>query len=80
MDFKSLISPVKWKERFALYRRTIDVSRKPDKEEFMSAAKITALGLALLGVIGFLIFIAYEFSLGQIILEGANAAAGAAGV
>ncbi len=77
MDFKSLASISKWKERLSLYRRTIDVARKPDKEEFMSAAKITALGLALLGVIGFLIFLVYEFSLGQIILEGANTAAGA---
>ena len=78
MDFKSLVSPAKWKERLSLYRRTINVARKPDKEEFMSAAKITALGIALLGVIGFLIFIAYEYSLGQVILEGANTAAGAA--
>jgi preprotein translocase subunit Sss1 len=29
------------KERLAQYRRTIEVSRKPDKEEFFSAAKIT---------------------------------------
>lgn len=72
MDIKSLVSPSAWKERFAQYRRTIDVSKKPDKEEFMSAAKITALGIALLGVIGFLIFIAYELSLGQTLLEGAG--------
>ena len=78
MDFKSLVSPAKWKERFALYRRTIDVARKPDKEEFMSAAKITALGIALLGAIGFLIFLAYELSLGQMILEGAGEFGGAA--
>jgi len=41
------------------YRRVLDVSKKPDKEEFVSSVKITSAGIALIGIIGFIIFIVY---------------------
>jgi protein transport protein SEC61 subunit gamma-like protein len=47
-------------EKIAEYRRVIEVARKPDKEEFMSDAKITAAGIAFIGVIGFILFLAYN--------------------
>ena len=51
---------VKLKEKFAQYKRTIEVARKPGKEEFLYSAKITGIGIALLGVIGFVIFLVYR--------------------
>ncbi len=48
------------KETFARYRRTIGIARKPDKEEFLRAARITAIGIAVIGAVGFLIFIFYN--------------------
>jgi len=59
-----LISPVAWKERIERWRRTINVSRKPDLAEFKNKAKITSLGLVMIGAIGFLIFIIYRFTIG----------------
>lgn len=53
------------------------MAQKPDKDEFMSAVKITALGIAIVGIIGFVIFLLYEFSIGQTLLGEAAAAAGA---
>jgi protein transport protein SEC61 subunit gamma-like protein len=39
------------------WMRVLQVARKPNKDEFMSTSKITALGLVLIGVIGFVIFL-----------------------
>ncbi len=39
------------------WRRVLQIARKPNKEEFMSTSKICALGLVLIGLIGFVIFI-----------------------
>ena len=38
-------------------RRVLLVSSKPDKEEFVQSAKITGLGIAVIGFIGFIIFL-----------------------
>ncbi len=59
MDIKGLFSPLKWKEKLENYRRVIAVSRKPDKEEFLSTARITALGIAIVGTIGFVVYMIY---------------------
>ena len=49
------------KERFDKFvkdsKRVLKVSRKPDKEEYFEFAKITALGILVIGVIGFVIVI-----------------------
>ena len=47
------------KDKLIQYRRTMEIARKPDREEFVSSAKITGVGIALLGFIGFVIFLAY---------------------
>jgi protein transport protein SEC61 subunit gamma-like protein len=49
----------KMKDRLVNYRRVIEVAKKPDKAEFMSSAKVTAIGIALLGVVGFVIFLIF---------------------
>ena len=41
------------------YKRVIDVARKPEKEEFISSAKITGAGIIFIGAIGFIIFLLY---------------------
>jgi len=50
------------KAKIREYRRVLQIARKPDKEEFITSSKISALGIALIGFIGFLIFIAYILS------------------
>jgi len=47
------------KNKLLNYKRVIDVAKKPTKEEFISSAKITASGITLIGVIGFVIFLIY---------------------
>lgn len=37
--------------------RVLRVTKKPNKEEYMSIVKVTGLGIAIIGVIGFIIFI-----------------------
>ncbi|ADP76944.1 protein translocase subunit secE/sec61 gamma [Methanothermus fervidus DSM 2088] len=36
-------------------KRVLYVSRKPRKEEYLSVAKVTGLGIIIIGVIGFII-------------------------
>ena len=47
------------KNMLSNYKRVIDVSRKPTKEDFISSAKITGSGILLIGMIGFIIFLIY---------------------
>lgn len=37
--------------------RVLRITKKPSKEEFRAAAKSTALGTAIIGAVGFLIFL-----------------------
>ena len=50
---------LRFKEKLEEYRRVIRVAVKPTKEEFIASSKITALGVALLGAIGFVIGILF---------------------
>lgn len=36
-------------------RRTLQVAKKPDKSEYLQVAKITGLGILLVGFVGFVI-------------------------
>jgi protein transport protein SEC61 subunit gamma-like protein len=36
-------------------KRVLRISKKPDKEEYIAFAKVTALGMVVIGVIGFVI-------------------------
>ena len=36
-------------------RRVLHVSKKPDREEFLNVAKITGIGILIIGAIGFII-------------------------
>lgn len=43
--------------------RVLKVTRKPDRNEYMTVAKVAAIGLLIIGLIGFILF-----SLRQIII------------
>ena len=36
-------------------KRVLKVARKPDREEYFNFAKVTAIGIVIIGVIGFVI-------------------------
>ena len=37
------------------YRRVLYISRRPDRDEFLNVAKITGIGIIIIGIIGFVI-------------------------
>lgn len=46
-------------------RRTLQVAKKPDKSEYLQVAKITGLGILLVGFVGFVImFVSYIITQG----------------
>lgn len=47
------------KEKLREYLRVLHVARKPTKDEFTSSSKICAIGILLIGFIGFAIFLAF---------------------
>ncbi len=42
--------------------RVLRVTRRPNKEEYLAASKITGLGIILIGVIGFVIFLIFHYA------------------
>lgn len=48
------------KYKFTNYKRVLKKSKKPESDEYKKTSKITAIGILILGVIGFIIkLIAY---------------------
>ena len=41
-------------------KRVLKVARKPDREEYFDFSKVTALGIAVIGLIGFVIYLISE--------------------
>lgn len=58
MDFE----PKKWKnelvDKLREYRRVLKISEKPDREEFEMSAKVTGAGIILIGLVGFIFYMA----------------------
>jgi protein transport protein SEC61 subunit gamma-like protein len=58
MDFE----PKKWKntalEKLREYRRVLKISEKPDREEFEMSAKVTGVGIIIIGLVGFIFYMA----------------------
>lgn len=54
------IEPRKWKNeakaKFNEYKRVLQISTKPDREEFEMAAKVTGAGMIIIGIIGFIMY------------------------
>ena len=48
-----------WNKTKRFYKQSVRVmriTRKPGKEEYLTVVKVTGLGMAIIGVIGFVIF------------------------
>jgi protein transport protein SEC61 subunit gamma-like protein len=48
---------MKIKEKLENYIRVLKISRKPDKDEFLITAKICAIGVLVIGLIGFIFYL-----------------------
>lgn len=48
------------KTRLKDYARVLSIARKPTKDEFIQAAKLSGLGILIIGAIGFLVFAIFE--------------------
>lgn len=44
------------KEKLINYKRILTVAKKPAKEDFLSAAKISAIGMLIIGIIGLIVY------------------------
>ncbi len=49
------------KQFYSSCKRVLKITRKPNKQEFTDLVKITGLGLVIIGMLGFLITIAFQF-------------------
>lgn len=45
------------KKELKQYHRVLKITKKPDREEFSMSAKVTGIGIMLIGSIGFLIYL-----------------------
>jgi protein translocase SEC61 complex gamma subunit len=43
------------------WKRILQVARKPDRDEFVLSSKICTIGIVLIGVIGFVMYLAFAF-------------------
>lgn len=50
---------MKFKERFDAFikdcKRVLKISKKPNKEEYLSFSKVTTIGIIVIGLVGFVI-------------------------
>jgi len=64
-DFR-IPGPKEWpgiaKKKFREYYRVLSITRKPKMNEFQAVVKVTGLGMAVIGLIGFTIFIVVQFA------------------
>lgn len=56
--------PNRVKRFFRECLRVIHITKKPSKEEYKNTLKITALGTAVIGAIGFIIFLLKQLLIG----------------
>ena len=52
-----MVDDMKIKETLQNYKRVLKISSKPSKEDFSTTAKICAIGIAIMGILGFLLYI-----------------------
>ncbi len=50
-------SPGRLKKFFKETMRVLRITKKPNKEEYLTSVKITGIGIAIIGTIGFIIFL-----------------------
>jgi|TARA_Y100000310_G_scaffold341834_2_gene442382 protein transport protein SEC61 subunit gamma-like protein len=56
--------PKEWpglmRKKLREYRRVLSITKKPSMEEFKAVVKVTGLGMAVIGLIGFTIFMVVQ--------------------
>ncbi|MBI4015465.1 MAG: protein translocase SEC61 complex subunit gamma [Candidatus Aenigmarchaeota archaeon] len=55
------------KEKLLEYRRVMEVATKPDKEEFVTSARVTTIGIAIIGFMGFALFLLFQFGISKVL-------------
>jgi protein transport protein SEC61 subunit gamma-like protein len=50
------------RSRLRDYRRILQIARKPSKDEFVTSTKVTSIGLIIIGMIGFVIFLVFVWA------------------
>ncbi|HJJ32503.1 MAG TPA: protein translocase SEC61 complex subunit gamma [Methanocorpusculum sp.] len=50
-------------EFFRKYIRVLKLARRPTKQEFWKISAVAAIGIALIGVIGFIIYLLFKYLL-----------------
>lgn len=64
-DFR-IPGPKEWpgiaRKKLREYKRVLSVTRKPKMNEFQAVVKVTGLGMAVIGLIGFTIFVVVQFA------------------
>lgn len=61
-DSMKMISLGDIKSKIQKYIRVLKITKKPSKEEFLAALKITGIGVLLIGLIGFIIYLIMKYS------------------
>ena len=51
----------KWRRYLKETARVLRITKKPGSEEFWNLVKVTGIGIAIIGVLGFLIFLVKQF-------------------
>lgn len=49
------------KSKITEWKRILQVARKPGKDEYLSSTRICVIGIVVIGVIGFAIFLSFAF-------------------
>jgi protein transport protein SEC61 subunit gamma-like protein len=50
----------KSKENLREYKRVLQVTKKPDRNEFLTVFKVSGIGILIIGAIGFIINMMYQ--------------------
>lgn len=45
-------------------KRVLKVARKPDKSEYLNVAKVTGIGILIIGMLGFIIYMVKTLAVG----------------
>ena len=49
------------KSKLLEWKRILQVARKPSKDEFLTSTRICILGIAVIGLVGFVMYLAFAF-------------------
>lgn len=60
---KPKITGEDFKEFFRKYIRVLKLARRPTKQEFWKISAVAAIGIAIIGILGFLIYLLFEYLL-----------------